>query len=68
MACCEGCPSGKTVYATPGEAARMVELIAKRSKYGNPKSRKRPGTSRLMHYRCPMCRQWHIGHSPRAAA
>lgn len=66
--CCEGCPSGKMAYATPGDAARAVEIIAKRARHSNSKARKIPGSGRLMHYRCRMCGEWHIGHSPRAVA
>lgn len=57
------CPSGKLAYTTPGEAARVALVLTKRSSTHSHAARASWNHGQLKHYRCPMCRQWHVGHT-----
>lgn len=57
------CESGKQSFATPGEAQRMVRVLTKRTSLRSHAARKNWCSGQLKHYQCPICKQWHVGHT-----
>jgi hypothetical protein len=57
------CNSGKSVYPSPQSAWRAVQMLQSTS---NHSSRHRSkvvwAKTKLEGYKCPYCKQWHVGH------
>jgi hypothetical protein len=47
------CPTGKIVYSSARAAQESLRYIRKPGEEGG----------RLRPYKCPQCKQWHLGHS-----
>lgn len=56
------CESGKKCYATPGEAAAVVESMRRHRSSRTKEAGKTYSRSLLSHYRCKHCKCWHVGH------
>ncbi len=57
------CQSGKQGYATAQEAAKVKRVLLDRTGRHSAAARKNWSPGRLVHYKCPFCGEWHVGHA-----